>query len=142
MKNDNKLENKINKTIKGLDSKKDYLINIGANNILDKRILGNIYFDYNKYTLNNDNIEFIKKNILIIENTKIYLIGYSNEWGYDQYNIGIGLKRVQEVKEYLIKNGIDKNNIIIKTIGANHLICNDNIKECLEKNRKVEFKID
>ena len=138
----NTIDNNIKKTNNDLNSKYDYLLNIGANDIKHSEILGNIYFEYNEIKLTQNNKDFINKNILILKNKKIYLIAYSNEWGEDQYNLNIGLKRLKEVKEYLIEHHYPINNIKIKTIGINSLVCNKNIKECLSKNRKIEFKVD
>lgn len=134
---DNKLlDNKIKKTREGLNSENDYLLNIGANDLHNKKILGNIYFDYNVIKLNKENKDFIDKNIIILNNTKIHLVAYSNEWGNDQYNIDIGLQRLEKVKKYLLSKKYTKKNISIKTIGANTLNCNKNMKNCLEKIEK------
>jgi outer membrane protein OmpA-like peptidoglycan-associated protein len=137
------IDNNITKTQKGLEKQNNFLLKIGEYDINNKIILGSILFDYDSIKLNNNSKEFINKNISILNNTKIYLIGYSSEYNNTQYNLVLSLKRLNKVKEYLIKNKFPFNNIETKVINIDNFHClNKNLKNCLIQNRKVEFYID
>jgi len=71
----------------------------------------------------------------------VKLEGNCDEWGSDEYNFALGLKRAQAVKKALVADGIDAARISMVSYGKSNPVCTDHTKECWAKNRRVDFKL-
>jgi peptidoglycan-associated lipoprotein len=106
-----------------------------------------IFFDYDRYSIKEDMLPIIEKNIKLM-NTKqligktIIIEGNCDEWGTDEYNYALGLKRAQIIKEAFIAEGIDENRIKVVTFGESNPICLEQTDECWAKNRRVDFRLE
>ena len=105
-------------------------------------ILKNILFDFNKSTLRPSSfpelenvVSLLKKNTLF----KIEISGHSDNIGNKSYNIQLSTDRAEEVANYLIKKGIDKNRISFLGKGSSDPIDDNGTEEGRQKNRRVEF---
>jgi outer membrane protein OmpA-like peptidoglycan-associated protein/tetratricopeptide (TPR) repeat protein len=108
-----------------------------------------VYFDFNGTGLRDDAIEVLRKNIALLQKyPDLYLTlnGYTDSRGKAGFNKLLSEKRANDVKKYLVKNGIDRKRISTFGNGEAGLIndCGDN-SNCDEtmhqKNRRVEFKV-
>ena len=118
--------------------------NIDSNNEnMNDMKMENINFPFDKYKLNDSQIDIIDSNLekIEIEGKSIKLEGNCDEWGSDEYNFALGLKRANSVKNYMINSGIDEKSIIIVTNGKSNPICDERTRECWSKNRRVEIII-
>ena len=70
------------------------------------------------------------------------LEGHTDRAGSEKYNLTLSKKRAQQVKDILIKRGINPQIIKLKAYGENmpSIRTKDNVKE--EKNRRVEITIN
>ncbi|MFA7500691.1 MAG: OmpA family protein, partial [Sulfurimonas sp.] len=104
-----------------------------------------IYFDFDKFNIRSD----MQGNLSTdsnIANTKakdfsIKLEGNCDEWGSDEYNFALGLKRANTVKKALVAEGVNTNRISMVSFGESNPVCNDKTKDCWAKNRRVDFKL-
>jgi outer membrane protein OmpA-like peptidoglycan-associated protein len=104
-----------------------------------------IYFDINKYKLSENDRQKLDEFILIIKNisyNKILINGYSDITGKKLYNIVIGKRRAERIKNYLIKMGIDKNKIFVTSYGIKNPIGNNDMESGKRKNRRAEIIIE
>jgi len=105
-----------------------------------------IYFDFDKYDIRPDMEAQIKSNARLLNamNAKDFSIkveGNCDEWGTDEYNYALGLKRAKSVKESLISFGVDSKRIMIVSFGESNPECKESNKGCWNKNRRAEFKL-
>lgn len=83
----------------------------------------------------------LKKNDLTIE-----ISSHTDSRGNDAYNLVLSQKRAEAVVDYLVKQGVDKTNIVAKGYGESRLInrCSDDI-DCTaaehQANRRTEVKV-
>lgn len=73
-----------------------------------------LYFDLNVPTLNEKmekKIDLLIYNDKIISGSGVTIVGYADYLGSEQYNKDLSMKRAENVKNYLIKYGIDSNDI-------------------------------
>ena len=109
--------------------------------------LSPVYFGFDKYNLTSDDVEILQDNTKMFnKNTggseySIKLEGNCDEWGSDEYNFALGLKRANSVKDELLNGGISANRITLVSYGSSSPVCTDKSQECWSKNRRVDFKL-
>jgi len=102
-----------------------------------------IYFDFDKYNIRADQwpkVEKIAK--LIKENNSNYTVrieGNCDEWGTEEYNYALGLKRANAVKNALVKLGVDPKKLTIISYGELNPVCTAHARWCWRKNRRDNF---
>jgi peptidoglycan-associated lipoprotein len=113
-----------------------------------KIVLKSIHFPFDKFTLSDEMRKIAKENYakinpLVLDNDslKIQLEGNCDEWGSDEYNYALGLKRAKAVKDTLINDGIPSDRIKLVTFGESNPLCNDRTLECWKKNRRTDYKL-
>lgn len=135
------------------DSKlgEDIVASNGSNGGLNSNAIGNnstssnglntVFFDYDVFVLDEMNRKGVKNNsaFLLPKKEKVKLEGNCDEWGSDEYNFALGLKRVKSVKDALIEDGLLEENIMTVSLGESNPICTEKTDECWKKNRRVDF---
>lgn len=124
----------------------DSYLNRVTSNINGEDItLVSIHFDFNKFNIKNEMLDISNNNAVKINeviskysNVKVKVEGNCDEWGNDEYNFALGLKRAKAVKTSLINNGVKSSNIIILSLGESNPICNEKTADCWKQNRRVD----
>jgi len=110
-----------------------------------KIFIENIYFSFDKYNLDDKMKVVAKDNAIklssVQEGTVIKVEGNCDEWGTDEYNYALGLKRAKIVKDTLVMDGIAEKNISIVSFGESNPLCSDKNSTCWDKNRRSEHKL-
>ncbi len=110
-----------------------------------KRVfIENIYFAFNKYdldaTMKEKAISNASKLSALKPNTTVKVSGNTDEWGSDEYNYALGLKRAKAVKDVLISNGVSAN-INLVSFGESNPVCTEKTQSCWQKNRRVNHTL-
>lgn len=101
-----------------------------------------IYFDYGKSELRPAALELLDK---ISEEMKsnpgyiLYITGYTDDLGSENFNDGLSLMRANSVKEYLQSTGISGENLIVSGKGESEPVSENTSENSRAKNRRVEF---
>lgn len=107
-------------------------------------ILGNIFFDFNEYTLQRSSMSELKEVYDFLRqnpNVKVEISGHTDNVGSVEYNLELSTKRAKSVYDFLIFKRIRPEQISYVGYGQDHPIApNDNL-ENQSKNRRIEFKI-
>ncbi|WP_158027192.1 OmpA family protein [Labilibacter marinus] len=107
-------------------------------------VLNNIFFETDSYELKNESeIELAKVLVFLNENeqTKIQVLGYTDNVGSAEYNQRLSKQRAQQVYQYLINKGIDVSRLSYKGEGMNNPVATNDTEEGRAKNRRTEMKI-
>ena len=118
----------------------------GANSIADiEGKLGSIYFGFDEFTISDSTQDKVSMNANVAKELasayNIKLTGNCDEWGSDEYNFALGLKRADAVKKSLIAEGVNPSSITMVSYGESNAVCNDKTQECWAKNRRVDFTL-
>ena len=111
---------------------------------LQKVLIEHVYFGFDKYNLTEDNKGKATSNASKLSplkaDTTVKVLGNTDEWGTDEYNYALGLKRANSVKEVLVANGVSAN-ISLVSLGESNPTCTEKTKDCWAKNRRVEHEL-
>ena len=110
-----------------------------------------IYFGFDQYKLAEEDIDTLRQNVELVKSDteamniadkySLKLEGNCDEWGSDEYNFALGLKRASAVKDELINDGVASERITLVSYGSSSPVCTEKTQECWSKNRRVDFKI-
>lgn len=104
----------------------------------------NVYFDFDKFSIRPDMQSVINQNASIFNqagNYKVMVEGNCDEWGSDEYNYALGVKRAKAAKDALIAQGIAADRIEITSNGESKPVCTEKTKSCDAQNRRDEFRL-
>jgi outer membrane protein OmpA-like peptidoglycan-associated protein len=106
-----------------------------------------VYFEFDKYSLNDPQIKTIVDFVKELDTTKIESIqiyGYCDDRGDNDYNFELSTNRVKTVHNILTSNGFNKNKIVVIE-GRGRIILKkdmeENVTEMRSKNRRVDLFI-
>jgi peptidoglycan-associated lipoprotein len=104
-----------------------------------------VYFDFDKYNIRDDQMSTVEEVANLLKdaqgNFTVRIEGNCDEWGSDEYNYALGLKRANTVKKALINLGVDANKLTIISYGESNPVCTAHTKECWAKNRRDNFTL-
>ncbi|BBG65363.1 outer membrane lipoprotein omp16 precursor [Hydrogenimonas sp.] len=105
-----------------------------------------IYFDFDKYNIRPDQEPRVDEDAKLFssdaaKDLTIKIEGNCDEWGTDEYNYALGLRRAKSVRDALAIKGIDESRMIMVSYGESNPVCTEHTKECWAKNRRVEFEL-
>ena len=108
-------------------------------------VFATIHFDYNDYAIVKDKelnaiksmASYMKRN----PNVYIFVEGHCDERGSSKYNLALGTRRGNSVRNLLIKEGVNLDKVFTISYGKERPIAVGNDSGSWSKNRRAEFKI-
>ena len=95
-------------------------------------LIEHVYFAFDKYNLTSENKDKATSNAsklsALSADATVTVSGNTDEWGSDEYNYALGLKRANSVKEVLVANGVSAN-ISLVSLGESNPTCTKKTKE-------------
>jgi peptidoglycan-associated lipoprotein len=101
-----------------------------------------IYFDYDKADIRSDQVGRLEADASWLKEhrgLKFRVEGNCDDRGSEEYNLGLGDKRANKVKEFLIKEGVDPSSINTISYGEERPVCREATEDCYQKNRRAAF---
>jgi peptidoglycan-associated lipoprotein len=115
-----------------------------ASGALDTTGLGDIFFDFDRYTIRTDALPVLEGDARWLRNEqgKLLLIeGYCDERGTQAYNLVLGEKRAKSAQRYLKDLGIPGSRLLTTSYGKEKPFCKDHNEGCWSKNRRAHFVV-
>lgn len=104
-----------------------------------------ILFDFDSYVISANYMPKLKQiGDWLVANRQITIVleGHCDERGTAEYNLALGQRRAEAVKEYLVKAGVEARRINAVSYGKEVPVAADHTEEAWTKNRRVNFRID
>ena len=104
-----------------------------------------VNFDFDKFNIRPDMEDRVAANTQLAKgDASAYMIkleGNCDEWGSDEYNYALGLRRANTIKSAMTAEGVDEKRITMVSYGESNPVCTDKTKDCWAQNRRVDFKL-
>lgn len=103
-----------------------------------------VYFAFDKYELSDEARKILNENAKVIKEKKwtVRVDGHCDSRGTTEYNLALGQKRANVVKEYYIKLGVNPENIGTMSFGKEKPVCFEENEKCWAKNRRAETLVN
>ena len=105
--------------------------------------LSDIFFDYDQYMLHEDDRKTLEVNAQVLlgryAKKKILIQGHCDERGTEEYNLALGVRRAQAVKDYLVDLGVPPENVGVLSYGKEKPFCTEHSLNCWNHNRRSHF---
>ena len=103
-----------------------------------------VYFAYDSNKVNQDGKSKIASDTTALKSKstsgKIKIEGNSDEFGTDEYNYALGLKRAKAVKDSMVARGDPADKVKVVSYGESNPVCEDGTQECYQKNRRADYQ--
>jgi peptidoglycan-associated lipoprotein len=109
-----------------------------------ERPLSDVFFDLDAATIRDDARPLLQKNADWMKrwgNTRIQVEGHCDERGTPEYNLALGERRADAVKQYLVSLGIAGDRIGVVSKGKESPFCSESSEGCWQQNRRGHFRI-
>jgi peptidoglycan-associated lipoprotein len=103
-----------------------------------------VYFDFDKYDLKPEARETIREHadwLLNNADFQVILEGHCDERGTREYNLALGERRSESVRDYLLNLGIDTERLTTISYGEELPLDPTHTEEAWAKNRRVHFVV-
>ena len=104
--------------------------------------LNTVFFDYDSTRLSDRNRQVLSTNAEWLKaNPGVTLLieGHCDQRGSTEYNLALGERRAQTVKNFLISSGVDPNNLTIISYGKERLLEITDSENSFSRNRRANF---
>lgn len=108
--------------------------------------LVDIFFDFDRFAIRDDargllegDARLLKAEYDLKKNITLMIEGYCDERGTLEYNLVLGERRAQAVKQYLQDLGIPPSQMQITSYGKEKSFCAEHSYECWQKNRRAHL---
>jgi peptidoglycan-associated lipoprotein len=110
-------------------SLQDFRVNVGDT----------VHFDYDKSDIKDEDRSTLQKQATWLEKypqVRVTIEGHCDERGTREYNLALGARRANAVKEYLVSLGVSSARIDTISYGKERPICTESNEDCWAQNRR------
>jgi len=115
-------------------SSQDFVVNVGDR----------VYFDLDQFTIRPDAMDTLAKQAQWLNRytaVQVRIEGNCDERGTEEYNFGLGARRAESVREFLINHGVDGSRITTVSYGKARPIDPGDNEDAWSKNRNAHTAI-
>lgn len=104
-----------------------------------------IHFPYNSNLIKGEenlrSVQNVSSYLRNHNNVYVFIEGHCDERGAEAFNLSLGARRSNAVRNLLIKEGVNPENLFTISYGKEKPLLHDHTEEAWAQNRRVEFKI-
>jgi len=109
-----------------------------------ERPLSDVFFDLDQATIRDEARGLLQKDVDWLKRwsgTRITVEGHCDERGSTEYNLALGERRANAVREYLMALGVPGTRVQIVSKGKESPFCSESNEGCWQQNRRGHFII-
>jgi peptidoglycan-associated lipoprotein len=106
--------------------------------------LGDVMFAYDQSTIRDDQRAALQRNADYLRrwtSVRVSVEGHADSRGTNEYNLALGERRANAVKEYLVGLGITTDRMVVVSKGEESPLCTEENEACWSRNRRGHFVI-
>ena len=110
--------------------------------ILEVYELSDIFFDFDKSFIRADAVPVLQQNAQTMRDNPeltVVILGYADIRGTPQYNLGLGQRRADATRDFLVRLGINPKRIIALTRGETTRFAPGSTENAFQLNRRSKF---
>jgi peptidoglycan-associated lipoprotein len=107
-----------------------------------ERPLGEVLFDYDSWTLDDQARATLQRNarwLMRWSSTRASIEGHCDERGTPEYNLALGERRANTVRDYLSSLGVPAERLVSVSKGKEAPVCNETNDGCWSRNRRGQL---
>jgi len=107
-----------------------------------ERPLNDVLFDYDQSVIRDEARPLLQKNgdwLKRWTSTRITIEGHCDSRGSAEYNIALGDRRANAVKDYLVSLGVPAGRVLTVSKGKEQPFCREENERCWQENRRGHF---
>jgi peptidoglycan-associated lipoprotein len=104
--------------------------------------LADTFFAYDSTELSSESRSAIQKDVDWMKrwtSTKVMVEGHADSRGTNEYNLALGERRADAVRDYMVSLGIPADRITIVSKGEEQPFCSEETEACWQQNRRGHF---
>jgi peptidoglycan-associated lipoprotein len=101
-----------------------------------------VYFDYDQFSIKDQFKPLIEAHAKLLTKNpavKVMIQGNADERGSREYNLALGQKRAEAVKQSLLLLGATDNQVEAVSLGKEKPVCTEHSEDCWAKNRRAHL---
>jgi peptidoglycan-associated lipoprotein len=106
--------------------------------------LADVMFDYDQFAIREDQRATLQKNADYLRrwtSVRVSVEGHADARGTNQYNLALGERRGNAVREFLVGLGIAGDRLVVVSKGEETPVCTEETEACYARNRRGHFVI-
>ena len=110
----------------------------------EQGLLGDVYYDFDKYDLKPEALERLAKNAAFMKEHPEFTFsieGHCDERGTNEYNLALGDRRANAGSGYLTSLGVSASRFQTISYGEERPVCMESNEGCWWRNRRAHFLI-
>lgn len=110
----------------------------------EQGLLGDVFFDFDRYELKADARERLAKNARFMADHPEFTFtveGHCDERGTNEYNLTLGERRATSAMEYIVSLGVEASRLRTISYGEERPVCTESTESCWQRNRRAHFVI-
>lgn len=101
-----------------------------------------VFFAFDQYELDGEAMSILSRNARILREADVLILvsGHCDERGTVEYNLALGEKRANAVRDYLVSLGVARSNLRVTSYGESSPFAMGQNEDAWAKNRRAHFE--
>ena len=103
-----------------------------------------VFFEYDQFEVGGAAADILRRKVDVLQanpNVQLRIVGHADERGSVEYNLALGLRRANAVREFLTGFSLDPNRFMVETMGEQMPLDTGMSESAFARNRRAEFEI-